>query len=155
MAFKITTLTDIKSAPKTYIELKNRIEEFFEENKPSNNNVISPRLFRIYIGVSKQTLSNWKTNIKRKEWFDLIKTCEDVLLGFIEQRTLDLSLTDKDTRVNILGLFNTLRAYDSEQYIPEQKLLTNKEEHQAPIIITPVNTSKLSLENLQQIKKEQ
>lgn len=133
-----------KTPPKDIKELQGRIDNFFKENKPTFTEPISPRWFRIYIGVSKQTLSNWKKSSTKQNMFDLIKTYEDALLAVIEQATLKLSKVNKDHRVNLLGLFNILRAYDTEQYVPEfrkqeeeieqEKLVINMEH--MPIIET-------------------
>lgn len=140
-------------APKDLDELKQRITEFYDFNKPSSEYPVSPRLFRISLGVSKQTLSNWKYNESKREWFDLIKTHEDLLLAFIEQRTLDLSCVSKDEKINIIGLLNTLRSYDSEQYIPEMRKDLEENTHKEPIVINAINSSANKIMN-KLIKKE-
>ncbi len=80
--------------------------------------------------------------------FDLIKTYEDILVGFVEQATISLAIAHKDDRVNILGLFNTLRAYDTHLYVPESRPVNINEDKQAPIIIEMNNKSKLNLGHL-------
>lgn len=47
----------IIKTPKTKTELNDRIQEFIKEYEPSPTKPLSPRLLRINIGVSKQTLS--------------------------------------------------------------------------------------------------
>lgn len=147
-------LTNITSTPKNITELKENIDSFFDniyEDKSNQiYNPISPRYFRIALGVSKQTLSYWKTspNKDKQEMFDLIKTYEDLLLGNIEQATLTLALTNKDDRVNIIGLLNTMRAYDPHRYIPESRPITTDNEAKQPIIISMANESKLKLDHM-------
>lgn len=143
----------LKQPPKTYEELEKNIEDFFNDYKPHIDNVVSPRLFRISIGVSKATLSYWKTSENRRKWFDLIKTYEDLLLAFIEQRTIDLA--ESSERVNIVGLLNTLRAYDTELYAPEYRINKTDEEAHTPIKISFNNESKHKLPVLEAKIKEQ
>ena len=142
----------LKQPPKTYEELEKNIEDFFNDYKPHIDNVVSPRLFRISIGVSKATLSYWKTSENRRKWFDLIKTYEDLLLAFIEQRTIDLA--ESSMRVNIVGLLNTLRAYDTQQYAPEHRPIKTNEDRQNPILIKFDNNSKHKLPVLEAKIKE-
>lgn len=66
--------------------------------------------------------------------FDLIKTHEDILLAFVENKTLD------PENKNVLGMFNTLRAYDAERYIPELRDNTKITETE-PVVINAHNTS--------------
>lgn len=142
-----------KPLPKTYEELEQNIDDFFEKYHPDSDNVISPRYFRISIGVSKATLSYWKSSNNRRKWFDLIKTYEDVLLAYIEQRTMDLA--ESNDRVNLIGLLNTLRAYDTQQYAPEHRPIKTNQDKQEPILINFNNNSQHKLPVLEAEVKEQ
>ena len=95
-------LKSIVSTPKTYEELVKNIEVFITTY---NDKVISPRYFRVAIGVSKATLSNWKSIPTRQKWFDLIKTYEDLLLANIEQETINLATEIQQVEIQGISAF--------------------------------------------------
>ncbi len=126
----------------------------------NNTKLWAPRAFRVYIGISKQTLHNYKK--QQEDYFYLIKSYEDKILAFIEELaifgalhpklkgTYTKTTTRKDTTVkevkfNQVGAIFTLRAYDKDQYAPELSTINHELETKEPIVIEMNNTSKNKL----------
>lgn len=140
-----------KKLYETLEALRAKCEEYFKTHE-----LVAPRSFRIYIGLSKQTLSNYKKT--NPEYFNLIKTYEDRILATVEELAIygashpilkkhstsktynkDGELVKEEVKFNQVGAIFTLRAYDKDQYIPEQ--LIEQEERKEPIVIEMTNTS--------------
>lgn len=111
---------------------------------------ISPRLFRVSLGVSKQTLSVWRNT--QPKYFDLMKRYEDLLLGLLEHQIVKASL-EKEKR-NVVGAMFVLKAYDNDLYNQPTPQLT-VEETKAPMIVDTTNKSKLSLQDVIEVKPKE
>lgn len=138
--------------------LEDKITEFLAEHRIIDSsgelikdcNVVSPRYFRIYIGVSKHMLSTWKRT--QPEYFNLIKKYEDILLGLLENKIIKASL-EKEKR-NVVGAMFVLKAYDNDLYNQPAPQLT-VEETKAPMIVDTTNKSKLSLQDVIEVKPKE
>lgn len=58
-------------------ELKAKADLYFNKHT-----LVSPREFRLWLGVSKHLLSTWKKT--KPDYFNLIKTYEDYILAKVE-----------------------------------------------------------------------
>lgn len=110
------------------------------------NKLLTPRMFRIELGMTKQDISNLKTR-KPAQW-DHIKKIEDMLLAKIEIHMLN-NLEEKESAVPYIFI---LRAYDKEQYLPELMIKKDIVENNPPIVIEAKNTSNIELEILKDDK---
>lgn len=131
--------------------LDKKCQEYFKLNK-----LVAPRSFRIYIGVSKQTLINWKNT--QSDYFYLVKSYEDMILAKVEELAIygashpllkdnatsktykNGELIKEEVKFNQVGSIFILRAYDKDLYVPEQQI--DEKETKEPIVIEMTNTSK-------------
>ena len=124
-------------------QLDNKIKEYFKINKINKLAKIpprSPRHFRVYLGVSKHLLSQWRS--QQPKYYNLIKIHEDQILADIEYWLLVNSYTEsKEHKFNPVPLIFILRAYDKEQYIPEAQMEHTQDTPTQHIKINPINNS--------------
>ena len=107
--------------------------------------LISPRVFRIWLGVSIQRFQKWRTS--NPEYVKQIQDWVDILLGNVEQ---DLLNTTKDTtKKNINGAIFILRTYDQQTYVPELN-----EYHNLPPVVIEFDIKKRLIEANKKRAKE-
>lgn len=114
--------------------LQQKCKKVYDDlHKQFKDKPISPRYFRIQLGISKEVLNHWKNS--QPEYFHLIKTWEDILLGELEQFMLKSSYTkSQNHKFNPVSCMLILKAYDREQYAIE--LFQPQESNVEPITIT-------------------
>ena len=94
---------------KRQAELTKKINRYFNEEQHW-----TPRMFRLYLGVSKQTLQNWKKS--KPEYYEKVMEGQDRILAVMEQRML---YSQDMTRGQSTSHMFIMRAYDKELYVPE------------------------------------
>lgn len=140
--------------------LQDKCEEYFNKT-----NLVAPRSFRVYIGVSKHMLSTWKKT--NPEYFNLIKSYEEKILAFVEEiaiygavhptiNSIPTKTTDtmSETKFNQIGAMFILKAYDNELY-NKAPAADQIEDKAAPIKIDFNNNSQHKLPVLEAEVKEQ
>jgi hypothetical protein len=90
-------------------ELNAKIEAYFKANQE-----LTPRSFRIYLGLSKQMINKYKK--EQPAMYELVHNAEDFILAQLEQKLIYNPDLSKSQRTGIIFI---LRAYDRFQYIPE------------------------------------
>lgn len=149
-------------------ELKERADAYFEHNQ-----LVAPKAFRVWLGISKYNLSSWKKS--NPEYFNLIKTYEQIILARVEEfaiygnahpiiREYNIIETHNDkgelietktAKWNNVGSMFILRAYEKEQYVPEiaaQMTKENTQEAKLIEIITPKKSAKKGAQSVRPTK---
>lgn len=148
-------------------DLNTRAKQYFD-----NNTIYAPRSFRIFLGVSKYTLSHWKKS--QPDYYNLIKSYEDLILAKVEEYAIygsahpdlrkhamsttynaDGEIIKEEVKFNQVGAIFILRAYDKEQYVPEiAAQLTQDNVQQAKLIefVNQNTTAKKGVQSDRDIK---
>lgn len=95
-------------------ELQAKINQYYKET-----DLVAPRSFRVYLGVSKQTLSNWKKN--NTKFFDLIKEHEDKILAKIEEYAI-YGQAHPDIKKNLV-VVGEYESFYADKYNKDGKLI--------------------------------
>ncbi len=99
----------MKSKYETIDKLNTKIEQYFRDEINW-----TPAMYRIYLGLSRSLLSYYKNN--KAEYYNVIIWGESQILAHLEQQ----AIYNKDlTKTQGTSIIFTLRAYNSEQYVPE------------------------------------
>lgn len=142
------TVEELEQTIKNFLIQQDIITKYGEINY--NTIPISPRLFRVSLGVSKYMLSTWKRT--QPEYFNLIKRYEDLLLGLLENTIVRESIEGE--KKNLVPAMFVLKAYDNDLYNQPAPQLT-VEETKAPMIVDTTNKSQLSLKDVIEVKPKE